>query len=116
MKSNVSKLPQAKVEPGNPVHVPADAEILPAAESNHVSAVGVNSVIVEVPFTTELGSKRDYQDDSSRLDLGKISKDQLRKVKAWRRGLVNRDASLKNGRAVKSNRDAVLWVIDNAEF
>ena len=74
----------------------------------------VETVIVELPYATVEG--QGYQDTTFRVDLGSITKDQLRKIKALRRGLDAKGFKLKNGKSIESNIDAVRYLIDALEI
>lgn len=74
--------------------------------------ITIQTISVEMPFIAKT-NQVDYQDESHRVDLGRLTREQLKKVKALRRGLVARGDHLADGREIKSNRDALLWAIES---
>jgi len=74
----------------------------------------VLTTIVEIQYaeTANVEQSMSYQETSGRVDLGEVSGDQLRKIKAIRRGLDMSGACLKNGKPVVSNIDAVRYLLD----
>lgn len=109
-KMPVDSLPK----PASVAKVKASSDLPPNDDAPTLAAESFNvpSVTVEMPYLPKVVGIN-YQDESHRVDLGKLTREQLRKVKALRRGLVARGDRLADGREVKSNRDALLWAIDS---
>lgn len=88
----------------------SDAKMAPTKD---VAAVEVKSISVEVPFVSEpIGAGYDGQ-QCFRCDLGKLTRDQQRKIRAIRRGYILQDRQQSNGGETKSMADAVKALIDS---
>lgn len=99
------------VLPGKEVRVKAVETIEPVVDAE---AFTPPTCFVEVPFISK-AIVSDYQDESHRVDLGRLTREQLRKVKAIRRGLIVQGAKLASGAEVKANKDVLLYLLDNLE-
>lgn len=70
------------------------------------------SVSVTVPFITEAPTAESFQDEAHRVDMGNLSRERMRKLKALRRGLVASDVRMIGGAEVRTNRDALYCLLD----
>jgi hypothetical protein len=79
--------------------------------------IKVELIAVQVPYVTESDSVA-YPDSgqSNRCDLGLLSKEQARKLRAVRRGYDYSHARLANGGEVKSLADAVRAWLDSLDI
>ena len=80
-----------------------------------LSQIKVEIVAVDVPF---VGSPIGGYDGEQcfRCDLGLLTKEQHRKLRAIRRGYIVQDRRLINGGEVKSMADAVRALIDSIQI
>lgn len=78
--------------------------------------IKVELVAVDVPFVTT--ATNGYQDSEmcKRCDLGVLSKEQSRKLRAIRRGYEYSNTRLHNGAEVKSLADAVKAWLDSVDI
>lgn len=95
-------------------HRPATVQPPPATIEK--TQIVVDSIVTEVPFVKQ-ADNGNFQDStpSRRVDLGLITTEQLRKIKAIRRGYIAQGKLLANGQEVKSNRDALLCLVESLE-
>ena len=85
----------------------------PLAPSQDVAAVEIKieTALIEVRYIAEQTSSEGYQ-GGRRVDVGLLTRDQLRKLRAIRRGFIMSNAKLANGNEVKSMADAVRALIE----
>jgi hypothetical protein len=69
------------------------------------------SISITIPFIAE-STMTSFQDEANRVDMGNLTRDRMRKVKALRRGLVASDVRLAGGAEVRTNRDAIFCLLD----
>lgn len=70
------------------------------------------TAIVEVGYQPTI-SEPSGQDDLVRLDLGRVERDVMAKIKAMRRKYVSMDERRQNGKQVQTNADAVLKLLED---
>jgi hypothetical protein len=78
-------------------------------------AVKIETALVEVQYIAEPTATEGYQ-GGRRVDIGLLTRDQLRKLRAIRRGYIMSNAKLANGNEVKSMADAVRALIDSVKI
>lgn len=90
----------------------------PLAPVQSVAAVEVKieTTLVEVPFVSIPLANTYDGDQCHRCDLGLLTSEQLRKLRAIRRALIFSDRRLNNGGEVKSMADAVRALIDSVQI
>lgn len=91
-----------KVEPARPLAQPEGPPNTPE----------VMTIALTLPYITAPPVAAGYQDEASRIDMGTLTRERMRKVKALRRGYVASDARMSNGSEVKTNRDALFCLLD----
>lgn len=98
-----------------PKKEPSDAPLAPTknvAAVAKVAQVEVQVVTVSVPYVNQSIDGYDG-DQCRRCDLGLLTSEQLRKLRAIRRGYVIQDRKLTNGSDIKSMADAVRALLDS---
>lgn len=70
------------------------------------------SASLTIPFITEAPAAESFQDEAHRVDMGNLSRERMRKLKALRRGLVASDVRMLGGAEVRTNRDALYCLLD----
>jgi hypothetical protein len=96
-----------------------DEKTAPAKDVASVASFGkieVQIVAVEVPYVDTEADKSDYSTQCNRCDLGRLTKEQARKLRAIRRGYDYSQARLANGGEIKSLADAVRALIDSVDI
>lgn len=107
-RKKMSTLPtMERLEPGKIVRLEKDERIDPIPTSPEVVSVSIT-----LPFIVAPPLAAGYQDEASRVDMGTLTRDRMRKVKALRRGYVASDARMAGGAEVKTNRDALFCLLD----
>ena len=101
MASNVSKLPQAKIDPGVEIGVQPDKSSTLADEQK---AAELNTVVIELPLLPIEGYVR------KRVDVTFTSAE-AHALKSVRNALESRSVQLANGKNVTTVSDAVRWII-----
>lgn len=81
-----------------------------------VGKIKVELVSVEVPYVTTATSAYIDSELCKRCDLGVLSREQARKLRAIRRGYEYSGRRLANGNEVKSLADAVKILLDSIEI
>lgn len=102
MASNVSKLPQAKIDPGVEIGVQPDKSSTLADEQK--AAKKLNTVVIELPLLPIEGYVR------KRVDVTFTSAE-AHALKSVRNALESRSVQLANGKNVTTVSDAVRWII-----
>lgn len=100
----------AKDKPNAPL---APTQNVAAVET--LSQIKVEIVAVEVPFVGQPIGGYDGE-QCFRCDLGLLTKEQHRKLRAIRRGYIVQDRRLVNGGEIKSMADAVRALIDSIQI
>ena len=96
-----------RLEPGQIIRLEKDERIDPIPTSPEVVSVSIT-----LPFIVAPPLAAGYQDEASRVDMGTLTRDRMRKVKALRRGYVASDTRMAGGAEVKTNRDALFCLLD----
>lgn len=78
--------------------------------------IKIEIIAVDVPFVTTATEGYEDSEDCRRCDVGVLSRDQARKLRAIRRGYDYSQSRLKNGNEVKSLADAVRAWLDSVEI
>ena len=71
---------------------------------------------ITVPFITSPPAAGGHQDEAHRIDMGNLTQDRMRKVKALRRGYIASDTRMAGGYEVKTNRDALFCLLDGLDI
>lgn len=109
----MSKLPIKTISPS-----PGRSVDLTKDESSSIvgGTIKVELVAVEVPYVTAATSAYIDSELCKRCDLGVLSREQARKLRAIRRGYEYSGKLLANGNEVKSLADAVKALLDSIEI
>lgn len=59
---------------------------------------------------------KSFQDEAHRVDMGTLTRERMRKVKALRRGFVASDTRMAGGAEVRTNRDAIFCLLDSLDI
>lgn len=109
----MNKLPMKERKPQDIQSVPLP---LNGSANVIVGEIKIELVAVEVPYVT--ASTASYADSEAckRCDLGVLSREQARKLRAIRRGYEYGGKRLSNGNEVKSLPDAVKMLLDSIDI
>ncbi len=107
---STNKLPM-KSSPARTIELPKD-------ESDSIigGTIKVELVAVDVPYVTAATASYADSELCKRCDLGVLSREQARKLRAIRRGYEYSGRRLANGNEVKSLADAVKALLDSIEI
>ncbi len=115
----MSELPKMqRIEPGMEIVTSADERI----EGNTTETAPIKvecevvSTTVTIPFVVAPPKAAGHQDEAHRIDMGSLTKERMRKVKAMRRGYVASDTRMEGGYEVKTNRDALFCMLDHLDI
>lgn len=111
-KKPMNELP-SMLKPGMEVVVSADDIIESFTESTAITPL-FDSVTATIPFIVE-SNHAGYQDEAHRMDMGVITKERMRKIKAIRRGYVASGVRMSDGSEVRTNRDALFCLLDSLD-
>ncbi len=115
----MSELPKMqRLEPGMEVATTADELIEPVTTETAPIKVEceVVSTTVTIPFVVSPPKAAGHQDEAHRIDMGSLTKERMRKVKAIRRGYIASDTRMEGGYEVKTNRDALFCLLDHLDI
>jgi hypothetical protein len=102
--------------PGKKITASYDPGIVITQPVASFGQIKVEIVAVEVPYVDTEADKSDYSTQCNRCDLGRLTKEQARKLRAIRRGYDYSQARLANGGEIKSLADAVRALIDSVDI
>ncbi len=109
----MSELPtMQRLKPGMEVTISADESIEPTDKTQ----CELVSTTVTVPFVVSPPKAAGHQDEAHRIDMGSLTKERMRKVKAMRRGYIASDTRMEGGYEVKTNRDALFCLLDHLDI
>lgn len=116
-RKKMSTLPtMERLEPGQIIRLEKDERIEPAKPHAQMETLPpdprVVSISIVLPFIVERPAVASYQDESSRVDMGTLTRDRLRKLQALRRGYVTTCTRMAGGAEVRTNRDALYCLLD----
>lgn len=87
------------------------------ASTVEIGKATLQSAQLSVPFVSEPLNDGNYDGEQClRCDLGLLTREQNRKLRAIRRGYIVQDRRLMNGGEVKSMADAVRALIDSIQI
>lgn len=109
----MNKLPTKERKPQDIQSVPLP---LNGSASVIVGEIKVELVAVEVPYVTAATASYADSESCKRCDLGVLSREQARKLRAIRRGYEYSGRRLANGNEVKSLADAVKALLDSIQI
>lgn len=103
------------VQPGKPEFNPPDVN-LESVTSTAPIVPNCELVSITIPFVTAPPKTSGHQDEAYRIDMGTLTRERMRKVKALRRGFVASDTRMDGGYEVKTNRDALFCLLDQLDI
>ena len=73
-------------------------------------------ISITVPYVATPPEAAGHQDEARRVDMGTLTRERMRKIKALRRGYVASDTRMENGSEVRTNRDALFCLLDQLDI
>jgi hypothetical protein len=72
-------------------------------------------VTINLPVQSECPLKS-FQDEATRVDLRKITRERMSKIRALRRGLTTVDSRLADGSQLRTNSDVLYYILDQIDI
>jgi hypothetical protein len=72
-------------------------------------------VTFKLPVQSECVTKS-FQDEATRVDLGKLSRSRIAKVQALRRGMTSTGCRLMDGSVLRTNSDVLYYILDQIDI